>query len=239
MNEKISSFVKANKPWIIRKVLADYLRAKNMFSNIDRESNHGRIVSFESLKKLSELFFDIKEDLHLVFKRIVDPLTGQFEKALKYTPNRDETEFVNNVGLLFHKAMVAREVKYVMEHYGSDSEDYSESKAALDNYLRRIRTLFEEGILLIKKLLVEYANNVVVLSYLLENDHYLEETLGEDIQQLCQQIVGVNQVDAAYIRVGMYCIESGWRDRARKILSDAIKLNPHNKEARKLLLQTS
>ncbi len=239
MNEKISPFVQANKPWIIRKVLADYLRAKNMFSNIDRESNHGRTVNFDGLKKLSELLFAIKEDLHLIFRRIVDPLTGQFEKAQKYTPNRDETEFVNNVGLLFHKAMMAREVKYVMEHYATESEDYSESKAALDNYLRRIRGLFEEGILLIKKLLVEYANNVVVLSYLLENDHYLEETLGEDIQKLCQQIVGADQVDAAYIRVGRYCIESGWRDRARKILSDAIKLNPHNKEARRLLVQVS
>jgi len=239
MNEKISSFVKANKPWIIRKVLADYLRAKNMFSNIDRESNHGRTVNFESLKKLSDLLFAIKEDLHLIFKHVVDPLTGQFEKAQKYTPNRDETEFVNNVGLLFHKAMVAREVKYVMEHYASYSEDYTESNASLDSYLRRIRALFDDGILLIKKLLVDYANNVVVLSYLLENDHYLEETLGEDIQELCKQIVGADQLDSAYIRGGLYCLESGWRDRARKILSDAIKLNPHNKEARQLLATAS
>jgi hypothetical protein len=238
MNEKISPFVKANKPWIIRKVLAEYLRAKNMFGNIDRESNNGRITSYENLKKLSELLFIIKEDLHLLFKRIIDPLKGKFDNTQKFIPNQDETEFVNNVGLLYHKAMAAREVKYVMEHYSTDSEDYAESKASLDSYLRRMRTLLDDGIRLMKKILIDYSTNVVVMSYLLENDHYIEESLNENAQQLWGQIVGKDGVDEAYVRVSEYLLESGWKDRARKILSDAIKLNPENEQARELLLKT-
>ena len=150
MNENISPFVKSHKPWIIRKTIADYLRAKNMFGNLDMETSSDQAASFAKLKKLSDLLFTIKEDLHLVFKRVIDPQNSMYEKSDKYEPNKDETELINNIGLLFHKIMVTRELVYVMEHYATDSEDYTQSKFSFDLYWSKIHYLFEEGVDLIK-----------------------------------------------------------------------------------------
>lgn len=237
MARKPSPFVQANKPWIIRKALSDYLRAKNMFDNMDREISTGRDISFDYLKKLSDTLFTIKEDLYLIFKRIIDPLERKFERAAKITPNDNEIEFINNVGLLFHKAMVARELKYVMEYYSTDSKDYIHTKESLETYWIRIRELFEDGIEMIKHLFVEYSKNVIVLYFLLEKERYVTEVLGESLDMLLQRMVAKDQFDDAYVRVGKYCLESGWRDRAKKFLGEALKINPENVEARKLLAQ--
>jgi len=235
MTEKVSPFVESNRPWIIRKTVADYLRARNIFVNMEREINSEHFVSFEQLKKLTEILFTLKENLHLIYKRLIDPKTNSFEKAEKYTPNKEEIEFSNNIGLLFHKTMAARELKYVMEHYSTDSDDYALSRESLDSYLQKIRQLFNDGIDLIKKLLFDYCNNVIVLSYLLENDRYVEECLNESTNQLLARMFGKDAVDDAYVRVGQYCLESGWQDRARRSFGEALKINPKNAEAKKYL----
>ncbi|MCX6553436.1 MAG: THUMP domain-containing protein, partial [Candidatus Aminicenantes bacterium] len=57
----------------VKDAIADYFRAKNMFANMDRESQAGHFMPFEKLKKLSEVLFAVKEDMHLLFKRLIDP----------------------------------------------------------------------------------------------------------------------------------------------------------------------
>ena len=235
MQEKISPFVRSNKSWIIRKTIADYLRARNMYVHMEREINSQHFVSFEQLKKLTEILFTTKENMHLIFKRLIDPKKNQFEKVNKFTPNKDEIEFSNNIGLLFHKTMVARELKYVMEHYSTNSEDYALSKTSLDSYMLKISQLFIDGIELIKRLLFDYRNNVVLLSFLLENDRYVKESLGEGVVPLLSRIFGREGIDGAYVRVGQYCHESGWIDRARRCFGEALKINPENAEARAFL----
>ncbi len=239
MAKKPSPFVLSNRPWIIRKVISDFLRAKNMFDNMDREILNGRDISFDYLKKLSDILFTVKEDLYLIFKRITDPLSRKFEKAAKITPKDTEIEFINNIGLLFHKAMVARELKYVMEYYSTDSEDYKHTKDSLDTYWIRMRKLFNDGIEMIKHLLVEYSKNIIVLDFLLEKERYITEVLDESLDTLLRRIEAKEQFDDAYVRVAKYCLESGWSDRAKKFLGEALKINPENAEASKLLAQPS
>lgn len=238
MNEKISPFVQANKPWIIRKSLADYLRAKNMFSNMDRLAASDQLMTFEDLKKLSDTLFTIKENFHLIFKRLVDPQKNRFEVADKYTPTQDELAFINNVGLLFHKAMAAREVKYVMEIYSVQHEDYAQSKDSLEIYCKKMRILFFDGTDIIKRLLVEYTDNIIVLSYLLENSRYVREALGENVKSILKRILIDPKIERAYIRVAEFLIESGWAERARRMLGEAVKINPNNEKAKKLLLKS-
>jgi len=237
--EKVSPFVKSIKPWIQRKVLSDYLRAKNMFATLDRNKSEKPEVEFNDLMKLSDLLFQIKENLHLVFKRVLDPKNRVFEEAEKYTPNENETEFINNVGLLFHKSMVARELEYVREHYSVDSEDFFETQESFEVYWSKIRALFEHGIELIKLLIKDQKDNVILLSYLIENDRYIKDNFSEDVNLLLARIFEPDRVDAAYLYVGEYFIESGWKDRAKKVLTDAIEINPKNKEAKRLLAYVS
>ncbi len=236
MPEKPSPFVKANKPWIIRKCIADYIRAKNMFSNIEKNRRPKSVAPFEDWKKLSELLYSIKEDLHLIFKRLVKPKAAKFEDGEKYTPNSYEIEFVNNVGLLFHKAMAARELVYVMEHYNILSDDYQENQKFLHTYILKMYQLFHDGSELIRELLVDYVDNIVVLSYILENDQYVKKGLGQSVQDLLGEILGKEKIDSAYLKVADYFLDSGWPDRAKRMLGLTLKYNPDNKRAKELLL---
>ena len=128
-----------------------------------------------------------------------------------------------------------RVIKYVMEHYSTNKEDFTQTKKSLDDYWRKIDGLFEEGIILIKRLLGEYVNSNVVLLYLIENNRYMKETLGESAKHILSNIFGNDNLDSAYLQAGRYCVESGWHDRAKKILGEALKINPKNSDVKKIL----
>ncbi|MBD3376440.1 hypothetical protein GF406_15500 [candidate division KSB1 bacterium] len=229
--ETISSFVRMNKAWYLRKAIADYARAKNMFYHYDRNYLAGRDVTFDHLKKLSELLFVIKEDFHLIFKRVIDPKARKFEDSMRSTPTILEIEWINNVGLLFHKTLVTREIKYVMQQYATDSEDYAEMQVSFDSYWGKLKKLFNEGTEILRTLLVDYSTNDIVLSYLFENDDYIQDTLAVDIKSLLQES-GQRSLDDAYVRAGDYCLKSGWTDRARRLLHEALRVNCENEQAK-------
>ncbi len=235
MTTMVSPFVETNKPWIIRKVIADYFHAKNIFCKLLHDYCSGKDLPFEKMKEFSELLYTAKEDLHLVFKRLIEPQSGEFEKAAKYTPNTVEIEFMNNVGLLFHKATVAREIKYMLEYYKTDTDDYVQLKGLLDNYVEKMQRLFKEGIDLIKLLLKEYRDNLVVLLYLIENERYVSMATEASLATLLEEIEGGKEIDKKLIQVGKYCIQSGWPERAYTTFSKALEYNPENGEAKKYL----
>jgi len=235
MTKNISPFVASNKSWVIRKVLADYFYAKNLFTKLAREYHSGKEVPFEKIKKFSELLYTAKEDLHLIFKRLIDPQKGKFEKSKKFTPNADEIDFMNNVGLLFHKATVARELKYILEYYKTDSDDYVQIKTLLDNYMEKIRLLFNDGIELVKRLLKDYKDNLVVILYLVENEKYVMSALDESLESLLARIEDNPKIDEKIVQVGKYCLQSGWPDRAYRIFNKAVSINDKNIEAKKYL----
>lgn len=228
MKGRVSSFAQMHRSWIMREVLSTYMRAMNMFSNMDREAQSGNRVKFESLKKLSDLLYSAKEDLYLIFERIAMQPSEQQFGSQRCKPNSQETEFINNVGLLFHKVMVLRELQYLREYYLTDREDITQTMTSMQTYWAKIRYLFEEGIILIKRLLSGYAANVLVLLYLMENSHYIKDSLNESIDQLLRRITGEEKLGQTFLKVADYCVASGWHDRARKILGEGIKLDPND-----------
>jgi len=239
MRTKISPFVASHKDWIIRNSIAGYLRAKNMFSNYHRELQAGHLISFADIQKLAELLKSIKDEMHLIFSRMIDPKSRTFEKAKKLIPSEDELYFINNVGLLFHKTILIQELKYVMEHYEEASEEYVETLQSYEQYTERIGDLFRKGTELLRDLLVNHAENVQVLTFFVENGHYVEEAFNESIESLLRRALGNSEVDSAYVRVAKYFIESGWQDRARRWLLEAIRINPNNNEAKGMLERVS
>ena len=140
MVESVSNFVRKNKSWTIKNVLANYFKAINLNTNIYREYHSGTLVTFDKLKQLGDVLYVSKEELHLVYKRLRNPRKNIFEHADKYTPNDAEMNFINNVGLLFHKAMVARELAYMLEYYETESDDgYYEVKSSFDDYIEHLK----------------------------------------------------------------------------------------------------
>ncbi|HNR66595.1 MAG TPA: hypothetical protein PKN04_07915 [bacterium] len=233
--EQISPFVKQSKPWVIRRTLAEYLHARNMFTLLNEQHEQGKTCPFKDLKNLSDVLYKIKEELYLVFRRVLNPGTREFEKANKYTPNNAEIELINNVAMIFHKVMVARELKYVMEHYAADSEDYLETKKSYDVYWEKVRALFDEGLYLLKIILCDYSDDDLILCYLLSNESYLDESFGFSIIDVLQKCGKVKPIDRAYCQVGEYCIKSGWTDLAKKMLTRALEVNPGNNSARHMV----
>jgi hypothetical protein len=232
---KTNTFIAMNRKWMIRHLMADYLRAKNMFANMSRDFQSGRPITFEHWRKLSDLLFEIKENMHLLFRKLIDPKTMRFEESDKIIPSPRETAWLNNVGLLFHKSMVARELKYVMDHYTIDSTDYVNSNMSLGSYIERIQSFFASGTETIKELFRDYSDNETLLYYIMENDRYIQDTLGEKAVDVLMDIFTAERLPEAYVEVGRYCLESGWRDRARKLLAEAVRLDSNHLEARHLL----
>ncbi len=231
MAETMSPFLAMNKQWMIKKILATYFRAKNMFANLDRERQSGAAVSFDKLMKLSEILFVVKEDTHLLFKRAAATRAERRLDSQRLVPIDKEIELINNVGLLFHKAMAARELAYVVEHYSDSASDMLNNKASLDSYVLKMRHLFEEGMELIKILFRAYKDNVVLLHYMIKNEHYVSYVFGEDLHALFRKMHD-DQIDHAYMQAGLFCLDSGWLDSAKRCFQEALRVNPENDKAK-------
>ncbi len=235
MKKSASPYVRKSKSWVIKNVLSNYFKAYNLNADIYREYHSKTDVQFTKLRQLSDILFAAKEDLHLIYKRLIDPRRNIFENAEKFTPNEEEIRFINNVGILFHKAMVARELEYMLEYYETENEpDYEDIKASLDDNIERLKVLFEKGLELVKGFLSNFQDDAVVLSFLLENSHYVEAVMGQSVQKLFRQLGHNGSIAKMYSKVALYFKDSGWDDKAKKILLDALAIEPESKELREM-----
>lgn len=230
--EKPSPYLQKIKDEKIKDIIDGYLRAKSMFQSYNSKFRDGEIVSFEELKEISEVLFEVKEDHHLLFKRVINPKARELEKARKFTPTEEEIELMNNIGLVFHKVMVVRELKYVMEHYKEDSIDYMETKEELERMLGRLDILFRDGLRIIKSALSLYTDNYILLAYFLENRDFVEEIFGEDLEEIIKSMLNQEGLEYAYYRIGKYYLVNGWYDRAEKMFGQALRINPGLEDAR-------
>jgi hypothetical protein len=218
--------------WKIRNMVMMYMDAHDQFKTCRRMLRKNLSLSFEKLKDISDILFTIKEDHHLIFKRLVDPEKGKYEKSHKIMPNEIETEFMNNIGLLFHKVMVTRELKYLMENYVEDSEAFHRSSENLQYHLNRIDELFARGTEIIKTLLKRYNDNILLLSSLLEDPLRVKKHFGMDVNALLAEFADGRGVDDLYFQVGKYCSDNGWQDKAQKMLRETLARNPAHSKAR-------
>lgn len=235
MNESISPYIQSIRDWKVRDIIENYLKSLQIFKFFNYEFRNGRILSFKDLRKISEHLWDAKEGNYLIFKRITNPKKLKFEKAPKFIPNDDEIAFMNNVGLLFHRVMVARELKYILEFYDNDSEIFLESKNELKIVLSRILKLFEQGIELLKKVLKYQKNNIPLLTYFLENKAEVELILGSELSQILEPILGEQKIEQAYFQVGSFYYDSGWIEQANSMMNKVLEVNPAHLGAKELL----
>jgi hypothetical protein len=238
MPDHVNSYIRDRKSWSIKNILLNYFKAINLNADITREYHDGVDVPFEKLRQLNELLYICKEELNLIYKRLADPRKNKFESVEKFTPNETEMDFIYNVGLLFHKTMVARELKYMLEYYETDAEDdYFDVKSSLDDYIERLAKMFSKGISMVQPLLVNFIDDAVVMSYFLEHERYVRSVLGETGDNIFNEIEKAHASNDLYSKVALYFIESGWIDRAKKVLYHALQVYPNDERVRNLLIQ--
>ncbi len=228
---KISPYIAMIKDRKIRDIIAGYLEAYVSFKNYNQLFHEGIIMSFSNLRKVHDMLWDMKENFHLIYKRVLNPKKKIFENSNKFTPTEDEIKFMNNIGLLFHKVMVARELKYVLDYYEEDSESYQETKASLERNLDRINLLFDQGLELLLQILGNYQNNIQLITYLLEHRDQCEAVFNRKIEELLQTLSRGRNIEDVYMDAIHYYQNSGWNDRALKVLRHLLSINPTHEKA--------
>lgn len=231
----VSPYIVAIRDRKIRNIISRYLEAYAMFIEYNKSFHEGVIMSFTNLRKLNDVLFDIKEDFHLVYKRVLNPRKKIFETANKFTPQESEIKFMNNVGLLFHKVLVARELKYVLDYYEEDSNSYQETIASLERNLDRIKLLFEEGVELMVQMLDNYQNNLQLITYFLENKETCKSILNKDITEILKALSRGRSIEDIYMDAIHYYQNSGWMDRTETLLKQLLMINPKNEKATVML----
>ncbi len=232
---KISPYITSIKDRKIRQIIARYLGAYSSFKDYNKSFHEGIIMSYSNLRKVHDILWDIKENFHLIYKRVLNPRKKIFEQANKFTPSDSEIKFMNNVGLLFHKVMVAREFKYVLDYYEEDSDSYQQTKASLEWNLDRINLLFDQGLELLIEILENYQNNIQLITYFLEDKEKCESLFNKKIEELLKVLSRGRNTEDIYMDAVHYYQNSGWPDKAENILRKLLKINPSHEKAALLL----
>ncbi len=234
-NDNVKPYLRRIKNWKIRNMVLLYLEAREKFLTYRELLEEGVFISFERMWELCDMLYEVKEDHHLLYKRLLDPGKKKFETALKFMPNEIELQFMNNVGLLFHKLMVARELRYQTEHYVEKDETFHRNEENLQIHLRNIGALFEDGIGILKSLVVSNRDNPLLLTLLLENIELAKNHLGDEARDVIRQLADASKLDDIYCSVGAYYLQCGWTDKAKTMFSSALKENARHKEAKQQL----
>ena len=228
-------YIQNIKDWKIREMAVGFLEAKALFEKYNISTSNDDTISFNILRNICDMLYEIKENHHLIFKKIINPRKRTFEQANKFTPNEGEINFMNIIGLLFHKVMVAREFKYVLDYYEEDSSGYQETKASLQRNLFRIAALFDHGINILLSMLKSHINNVYLIIYCLENQQFCSEQFKMNIELLLKILTDEHRMEKTYLLAAKYCMDSGWYDKAKSMCEKSLQLNPQNKEAKTII----
>ncbi|MFQ5648311.1 MAG: hypothetical protein ACE5IY_00050 [bacterium] len=235
----VKPYLKRIKKWKIRNMIMLYLEGRDRFKKYNRMVKRGTFLSFAKLRELCDILYEAKEEHHQLYKRLQDPRKSRFEKANKFVPDEIELEFMNNIGLLFHKLLVARELKYVIEHYVEESETFQKNSENLKNQLELIDVLFDEGIKILESLITRNTDNVLLLTLLLENPEMTKRHFGKNAVQLVEHFGSGTGLDDLYFSVGQYYVACGREEKAKKMFKSALKNNAKHKLARQQLSDLS
>ena len=233
--EQVKPYIARIRSCKIRNVVRLYLEARELFRQYRKLLRKGNYLSFEKMREISDILYEVKEDLHLIYKRLLDPRKKKFEAARKYVPDEVELALMNNVGLLFHKIFVARELKYVLEHYVEESETFKVNQENLQTHLQRINLLFDEGLEILKEFISRNTDDFLLLTLLLEDPDATRKQFGQNAVRLVEQFGGGKGLDEIYFSVAQYYLKCGRHEQARRMLKNAVRNNSDHRAAAALL----
>ncbi|HDP99386.1 MAG TPA: tetratricopeptide repeat protein [bacterium] len=237
-NDQISPYIKKVKDWKFREIISGYFDAVLMFKQHYHPRSKTNTITFSTLRKVCDILYDTKENLHLIFRHLINPKKQIFEQAHKITPSELEIAFMNNVGILFHRVMVSRELKYLLDYYEEDSGGYEESKSSLELNLRKIDELIEQGVEILIKMLENYQDNILIITYFLENKKALTKAFKNRFKCIIKILIKDQKLEDIYLSTGKYYMASGWYEKAELAFERALKSHPGHPEAKKLLDQS-
>lgn len=236
---EVKPYYRRVKDWKVRNMVECYLSARALF----RKTFGGpkarlqkiRGVSFDTMKEICDVLYEIKEDHHLIYRRLLDPKKHKFDDSHKFIPDETVTAFMNNSGLLFHKVMVARELRYVIDHYVEGDDRCERNVELLQRQLDDINLLFDEGVEIIEQLIKENKENTLLLTMLLKNNKEMKKHFGKRMEALLLGFGNGHGKAEVYFRAGQYHDRCGRSKEARDMYKQALKSHRGHTGAKKAL----
>ena len=235
---KHRSYLAAAKSWKIRNMIAGYVHARLTFQQHWRpKASDHHVPSFEVFEKVCDILQQVKDDHHLIYRRAnaTNGRNGRNERH-KLVPGYAETAFINHVGLLFHKVMVGKELRYILDHYTHDERNWHGQFQELQSNLSGLDRLFEQGRDALLNFVRNQSEDVLVLAFLLDEQRAVAKCFG--VRPVEVLALFVNKLEAAqvYYLVAHYNYESGWYERAHELAQKAGHKNSGEDRVRQLLL---
>jgi len=234
-DSNISSYISGIKDWKIQEIISGYINALLIFSKYSKSDRSRQQITFSNLRKICDILYETKENFHLIYKRVLNPKKQIFETADKITPNEREINFMNNIGLLFHRVMVARELKYLIDYYEQDSEFFQESKKSFNTNIRKVDDLFDQGTDLLIQLLTDHQENINLISYFIDNKDDILPVFKEKYNAIISKLTGNNKTANPFLMAAEYYVDSGWNEKALEVLKEFLQINPKNERAVQLI----
>jgi len=98
-------------------------------------------------------------------------------------------------------------------------------------YLQDLDRLFNVGLDILTNLIRLHRDNVLLLSYLIDDSHDAACAYGLEGDHLLSIFLDGAPLSERYEKVARYYLDSGWPDRAQKILEKLLQLDPENQFA--------
>jgi len=221
------------KDWKIRNMIAGYIEARMLFKSFRLDAKSKRIIPSEVLHKICDILYDVKQQYQLLFRLPDDPVAAR--GVAKLQPRPAENEFVNNVDLLFHKVLMTRELRFMIENYPAAQPAPHNGFDTVKESLEQIDRLFDDGVHRVINLIQAHRDNPLLIAYLFEDAYRIGKVLGTNCDELLQQMTDKPTTETACMLTARYYIEGGWYEKATEMLKRALKLNPANHDAKQLL----
>ena len=214
MNPRVSPYLEQIRDWKIQQIVAAYLKSYELFLGLWKQYCKNKKTSFADWCRLCDLLFEAKEDNNLLFYRENGPVDEKERLPGKYVPTIIEAALMNNIGLLFHKAMVMRELQYVQDQYVEESSEFQQNQIEIEHIFKQMEKLHTDGSGFLLTILRDNGDNMPLLSFFIEKKAVIERLYGMFLHKIFESHFGPQWLEKTYGAVNRYFEASGWHERA-------------------------
>ena len=237
------------KELFFKDLVYNFLQSKIFFDDLYQYYKKNNTIVFERMDFWvgNEInkgpLWNLKDNCHKLFRKSESKI------------NLSEYLFDWTLGSIFHEGVKLKEDVYQLEVYlpsydkidtSKDAEEIEETleeyfsvidKATrnLDAEMESIKYLFLKATERLDELLVNHADNGLLLRFLLGNKKLVEKSLGKNSLKDIISSLYPGKPESAYLTAGKSCLKGGWFKEAIKHLKKALEINPHYTEAKKCL----
>ncbi|KAA3619260.1 MAG: hypothetical protein DWQ05_00650 [Calditrichaeota bacterium] len=204
---------------------------KQAYQSIDKPED----LPHKTLSTLADMLFDLKEHSKLIYKPFVK--SSSMRKAIdhRFKPDTAEVDFLILIGLLYHKMVVTRELKYLYDHYDAVAQNFTDSKDDLLVNIHNILTLLKKSLPALLSFLRFNSGNITLLAFLISVSTKMKKCIGIRGPELIRSILGDENIEEKYLLAGEYFLESGWFDESEKVIKRVLRKDPGNEHAQNIL----